>query len=93
VSYARPGKAAMRQGSQRVAESKGKAVGGKLSDVLVRSLPAPENGNKKTYDTGPDRIRGFAVRVTASGARSFILNYTVGGVERTMTIGAYPAWK
>jgi integrase len=66
---------------------------GRLSDALVRSLAAPEKGHKKTYDAGPDRIRGFGVRVTASGARSFILNYTVAGVERTMTIGAYPAWK
>src|SRR5271155_851492 len=72
---------------------KDRKISGRLSDALVRSLPAPKKGYKKTYDAGPDRMRGFGVRVTASGARSFILNYTVAGIERTMTIGAYPAWK
>lgn len=81
----------MRHGSQRVAEGKGKSVGGtKLSDALVRSLPAPEDGAKITYDS---EIRGFGMRVTKAGARSFILNYTVAGRERRMTIGAYPTWK
>jgi len=85
--------AAIRQGSQRVAEGKGSSVGGtKLSDALVRALPALEKGYTKTYDAGPDRIRGFGVRLTSSGARSFILNCTVAGIERTMTIGAYPTW-
>src|SRR5271163_535857 len=72
---------------------KDRKISGRLSDALVRSLPAPEKGYKKTYDAGPDRMRGFGVRVTALGARSFILNYTVAGIERTMTIGTYPAWR
>jgi integrase len=79
-------------GAHRAKSSKS-VDGGRLTDALVRSLPAPERGAKKYYDAGPDRMRGFGVRVTASGARSFILNYTVFGIERTMTIGAYPAWK
>lgn len=65
---------------------------GRLNDSAVRGLPAPATGNRITYDRGPGAIRGFGVRVTASGAKSFILNYTIAGRERRMTIGNYPAW-
>jgi integrase len=64
----------------------------KLTDQLVRSLPFPAAGSRIRYDGGNDAVRGFGVRVTAGGARSFILNYVVGGRERRMTIGAYPDW-
>jgi len=64
----------------------------KLTDSRVRGLKSPAKGNKITYDTGPDSIRGFGIRVTASGARAFVLNYVVAGRERRMTIGEYPAW-
>ena len=49
---------------------------GRLSDAVVRALPAPDRGNRITYDQGNDAIRGFGLRVTAAGAKSFILNYT-----------------
>jgi integrase len=65
---------------------------GKLTDQLVRKLPAPATGNRITYDRGNEAVRGFGVRVTASGARSFVLNYVIGGRERRLTIGAYPQW-
>jgi integrase len=61
----------------------------KLSDKLVRALPSPTSGNRITYDT---EIRGFGLRITAKGARAFVLNYRVGGRERRYTIGAYPDW-
>jgi integrase len=64
----------------------------KLSDILVRKLTAPERGNKITYERGPDAVRGFGIRITASGAKSFVINYTVAGRERRYTIGSYPAW-
>ena len=32
------------------------------------------------------------MRVTAAGAKSFVLNYTIAGRERRLTIGGYPAW-
>lgn len=64
-----------------------------LSDALVKALPTPATGNRVTYDAGPKRIVGFGIRVTAAGARTFILNYrTAGGRERRFSIGAYPAW-
>ncbi|EQB32262.1 hypothetical protein M529_10695 [Sphingobium ummariense RL-3] len=51
----------------------------------------PAKGNRITYDSD---VKGFGVRVTAAGARSFILNYrTRSGRERRYTIGSYPDWK
>ncbi|MGH7054931.1 MAG: tyrosine-type recombinase/integrase [Stellaceae bacterium] len=63
-----------------------------LTDKTVRSLSNPEKGNKITYDGGPTAIRGFGARVTAGGVKSFVLNYTIAGRERRLTIGGYPAW-
>jgi integrase len=64
-----------------------------LSDALVRGLLAPASGSRITYDRGPDRVRGFGCRVTAAGTKAFVLNYTVAGRERRMTIGEYPTWR
>jgi len=66
-----------------------------LTDDIVRRLDSPASGNKITYDGGDPKknVTGFGVRVTASGARSFIFNYTtLAGRERRMTIGSYPEW-
>ena len=61
-----------------------------LSDSLVRSLEAPASGNKITWD---GKLTGFGCRVTAKGAKAFILNYRNRfGTERRHTIGAYPDW-
>lgn len=66
----------------------------KLTDSIVKELPAPEAGNRVTYDGGEKAVRGFGVRVTAAGARSFVLNYrTRTGRERRYTIGQFPTWK
>ncbi len=61
----------------------------KLTDKLVKALPAPARGNKIGYDT---EVRGFGIRLTAAGARAFILNYRINGRERRYTIGSYPDW-
>jgi integrase len=93
----------MREGPKTngIAAERGKSVGpilesdaggGRLTDSLVRKLPVPEKGTKITYDRGPDRIRGFGIRVFPGGARAFVLNYVVRARERRLTIGAYPAW-
>jgi integrase len=63
----------------------------KLTDGIVKALAAPATGAKITYDAD---VKGFGVRVTAAGARAFILNYrTRLGRERRYTIGAFPDWK
>src|SRR5215468_8514999 len=69
----------------------------KLNEEIVKSLPIPEAGNKVHYF--PDAVlqgtkspRGFGVRVTAAGVRSFVMNYRINHVERRYTIGQYPDW-
>ncbi|MDQ1198832.1 site-specific integrase [Agrobacterium sp. SORGH_AS 787] len=62
---------------------------GFVSDKDIAGLPAPATGNKIYYGT---KVNGFGVRVTAAGARSFILTYRIGRRQRRMTIGSYPAW-
>jgi integrase len=62
----------------------------RLTDTLVKSLQAPEGKTElKVYD---DQVRGFGVRVTTGGSRSFFLNYVIAGRERRFTFAQYPAW-
>jgi integrase len=63
----------------------------RLTDKIVRALEPPVAGNRITYDSA---VAGFGVRITAAGARAFILNYRVKatGLERRLTIGSYPDW-
>jgi integrase len=37
-----------------------------------------------------DKLRGFALRVTENGAKSFTLDYSVSGKSKRKTIGQYP---
>jgi hypothetical protein len=37
-------------------------------------------------------IKGFGLRVTKAGAKSFILDYRVDGRQRRITLGGYPDW-
>lgn len=60
-----------------------------ITDKLVRELTSPASGNHVTYD---EDLSGFGIRITAAGAKSFVLNYRVAGRERRLTIGRYPAW-
>ncbi|MFO1125098.1 MAG: tyrosine-type recombinase/integrase [Methylocystis sp.] len=62
----------------------------RLTDTIVKTLAAPATGNKIHYDVD---LSGFGVRVTAAGARSFVLNYRVGVRERRLTIGRWPDWR
>jgi integrase len=63
-----------------------------LTDAIVRRLPVPDKGNKVSYDAA---VAGFGARVTANGARSYILNYRVRGSsrERRYTIGDATHWR
>lgn len=61
----------------------------RLDDKAVRRLDAPASGNRITYD---DEVKGFGLRMTAAGAKAFILNYRAAGRERRITIGSSPDW-
>jgi integrase len=61
----------------------------RLTDKLVRALPVPDSGATITYDA---EVPGFGARITANGARAFVLNYRCAGCERRMTIGRFPTW-
>jgi integrase len=69
----------------------------RLNEETIKRLPVPEKGNRITYF--PDAVlqgsqvpRGFGVRVTASGAKSFVINYRIKRDEYRYTIGSYPDW-
>ena len=70
-------------------------MGLKLDEKSVAALQAPARGNRIYYDgEHGDAVAGFGCRVTAAGARSYVLNYrTRSGQERRITIGSAQDWK
>ncbi|WP_171212031.1 site-specific integrase [Ruegeria sp. HKCCA5426] len=73
-------------------------MGERITDKLVKSLEAPKKGNVVTYDS---EVIGFGVRVTAKGAKAFVLRYVFPDEnsdiarktsEYRFTIGSYPTW-
>lgn len=54
-----------------------------FSDVYVRSLPRPEKGQRSYWD---GKLRGFGVRVSQGGAKTFVLNKN----NSLITIGRFP---
>ena len=63
----------------------------KLTDASIKKLPAPATGNKVYFDA---EVKGFGVRVTAAGARAFVLQYrNKSNRERRYTIGSFPDWR
>lgn len=61
----------------------------RITDKLIREMPAPKEGQKIERD---NLVTGFGVRKTATGHTAFIFSYTSRGRDRRMTIGQYPAW-
>jgi integrase len=62
-----------------------------LTDAVVKRLSTPAKGKEITLD---DEIVGFGTRITAGGARSYVLRYTTrAGRERTFTIGDATVWR
>lgn len=69
----------------------------KLNENVIKELPVPAKGNCIAYFAGATiqgatAPRGFGVRITAGGARAFVLNYRLRGREYRYTIGAWPDW-
>jgi integrase len=65
----------------------------KLTDTLARDLTSPDR-NRIVYDGDHAKaVKGFGLRITRAGAKSWVLNYRAAGVERRLTIGSYPDWK
>ncbi len=60
----------------------------KLTQRLVDGIEPPQSGQKFIRD---NELTGFALRITASGAKSFIWEGRVHGRPRRITIGVYPA--
>ena len=60
-----------------------------IGERLVETLKCTEGKGQIFWDTA---LKGFGVRVTASGVKSFILNYRIQGRQRRYTIGRYPDW-
>ncbi len=57
----------------------------RLTDLQIKKLRAPERGQKTYFD---EALRGFGVRVSQGGAKSFVVMF--GEDRRLKTIGRYP---
>ena len=60
----------------------------RLTDISVRKLPIPENGQRLYYD---DMLPSFGCRVSQGGTRSFFVQH--GADRQFITIGRYPTIK
>ena len=58
----------------------------RITKTVVDDLSIPGRGYDICWD---DAVRGFGVRVTASGVKSFILQYRAAGKSRRITLGRY----
>jgi integrase len=64
----------------------------RLTDQTIRRLDPPaRGGDSAVFD---DAVPGFAIRIKASGTRTFVLMYRrkSDGKQRRFTIGAFGAW-
>ena len=65
----------------------------KLTNTSVRGIPSPATGAVTVWDGDHDgKVKGFGVRVYASGVRSFFINYRIDGQEKRHAIGSFPTW-
>lgn len=62
----------------------------KLTDIKVRTAPAPPSGRLELFDT---LLPGFGLRITDKGSRTFFCMFRVKGKQRRMTLGSYPGTK
>jgi Arm DNA-binding domain len=60
-----------------------------ISQRSVETAKPPASGYRILFDR---KFSGFGIRITAAGAKSFVLNYRVHGRKRRFTIGSFPQW-
>jgi integrase len=58
-----------------------------LTELAVRQAIAKEGKRVEVWD---EKIPGFGVRISASGVKTFVIMYYVGGNKRRLTLGRYP---
>lgn len=61
----------------------------RLSEAAARKALPPLRGQTILWDA---EVKGFGLRITPGGAKSFILDYRTQGRQRRITIGAWPDW-
>lgn len=63
------------------------AIPVRITKSVVDRLNAPVAGQTFTRDS---ELKGFAVRITTSGAKSFVLEKRIDGKVKRLTLGRYP---
>jgi integrase len=58
----------------------------KLTASTIRSLTLPQGVSDRTFFD--DDVPGFGVRARASGSRTFVIQYKIGGQHRRMPLGS-----
>jgi integrase len=61
----------------------------KLNEKTLRDVEPKPGVSFQVFDT---EVIGFAVRIQASGARTFTIDYRHAGRQRRMNIGRWPEW-
>ena len=59
----------------------------RLTSQSMDAMKAPTKGNLIDWDT---QVVGLGARITAAGARSFVLRFSMANREQRMTLGPYP---
>jgi len=61
----------------------------RLTDKFIRSLKPPAKGFQLHTDS---EVPGFALRITSTGKKAFVLDYRINGRNRRMTIAHFPEY-
>src|SRR5438093_1328370 len=59
----------------------------KLTDAALRTLTAPATGQVLMWDT---LVRRFGLRLSAGGAKTWLVKYRLAGRARWFTLGTFP---
>ena len=64
----------------------------KLTKTVCDKATYQGKGKKGFYAVWDGQLRGFGLRITPSGTKSFIVFYRTGGKQRIITLGRYGVW-